>query len=203
MRRQASAEFDIGSADNRVEIKITGELNLHGTGRVKQYLRVAAPSMRTGGGVPAEERESVFWTLDFDNLDDEIAYYTLSIPHFWDASVDVEFLVDWFYDGAGSPGTVEDAGTVCWGLEYNSIKAGEFVTGAGTSITKVSAGNHSSDKLVRTAFTDKLLVSNLEAGDILGLEIYRDVSEDTLAQDARLLAIYFCFTQNKLGEKTT
>lgn len=162
-------------------------------------LRVSAPD---------EDFEGVWRTTDFDNTTDDEVHYTLIIPYRWDSTTDVEFAVDWFYDGAGSPGTVEDAGTVCWALEYKSIEAGELVTGAGTVIAEDSAGSHSSDKMVRTTFTTKLVLGNLAAGDSIGIRLYRDVdggatgcADDTLAVNSRIINTHFHFTENKLGQE--
>jgi len=176
------------------------ELSLHGTARTIRHLRVGAGSWNKGTSAPSEGFEGVFVTLDFDAASDDEAHYTLIVPYRWDSTTSVEFAVDWFYDGGGSPGTVEDAGTVCWGLEYLSVKAGEDVTAAGTTITQTSAGNHNSDRMVQTAFATKILASNLEAHDTLAFRLYRNVSGDTLAVDARLINTHFHFTQNSLGQ---
>ena len=161
---------------------------------VERHLRVGAASWNGGVSAPTQNFTGVFVTLDFDNLTDDEAHYTLIVPSRWKTDTDIEFAVDWFYDGA------PDAGTVCWGLEYKGIKAGEAVAGAGVTITKVSAGNHTSGQMVRTTFTAKILAANLEEHDTIGLRLYRDVSADTLATDARLLNAHFHFTQDKLGK---
>jgi len=196
-----------GGVTNYAQFKADGELNLYGTARIIRHLRVGAASWDKGASAPTGGFEGVFSTIDFDNTSDDEAHYTIIVPSRWADTIDIEFAVDWFYDGAGAPGTVEDAGTVCWALEYKAVKAGELVTGAGTTIAKTSAGNHSSDKMVRTVFTTKILAANLEVGDTLGFRLYRDVdgggdAGDTLAVNARLINTHFHFTQNKLGQAT-
>lgn len=188
--------FKVGDATNYAETKNDGEINLHGTARVERHLRVGAGSWNHGASAPSAGFEGVFSTLDFDAASDDEAHYTLIIPSRWDSTIDIEFVVDWFYEGA------QDNGTVCWGLEYKGVKAGEAVTGAGTTITKVSAGTHTTGQMVRTTFTTKILAANLEEHDTLGLRLYRDVSADTLAVDARIINTHFHFTQNKLGKAT-
>lgn len=193
------------SATNYTEFASDGELTLAGTARVERHLRVGASSWSKGASAPSAGFEGVFTTLDFDNSTDDEAHYTLIIPYRWDLSVDIHVAFDWFYDGSGSPGTVEDAGTVCWAIEYLSIKDGEDTTTAGATIAKTSAGNHSSDRMVRTVLSDKILGSNLESEDTLGLRLYRDVdgggdSGDSLAVDARLISVHFHFIQNRLGQ---
>ncbi|GAH64811.1 unnamed protein product, partial [marine sediment metagenome] len=141
-----------------------------------------------------ENIEGVFFTVDFDSSADDEIWYTLIIPSRWDTSTDIVFAIDWFYDG------VQDNGTVCWTLEYKGVKAGEAVVGAGTTIIQTSAGNHTTGQMVRTLFITKILATNLEEHDTLGLRLYRDVSEDTLGTDARVLNTHFHFTKNKLGQ---
>ncbi len=193
------------SATNYAAFASDGKLTLVGAARVEKHLRVGAASWTKGSPAPSEGFEGVFVTLDFDNSTDDEAFYTLVVPSWWDSSIDVIVHVEWFYDGGGSPGTVEDAGTVCWALEYLSIKDGENITAAGTTIAKTSAGNHFSDRLVRTYFSSKILASNLEAGDTMGLRLYRDVdgggdSGDSMAAIARLVHVHFHFVQNKFGQ---
>ena len=195
----------IGDNTNYTKIKRDGEINLYGAARVIRHLRVGAGSWNRGASAPKSDFEGVWATLDFDNSIDDEAHFVLIVPHRWDNIIDIEFAVDWFYNGGGSPGTVEDPGTVCWALEYKSIKAGELVTGAGITIAKTSAGNHSSDKMVRTIFTAKILASNLETHDTIGFRLYRDVdgggdTGDTLATIARLINTHFHFVMNKLGQ---
>jgi len=144
---------------------------------------------------PSETFEGLFYTLNFDKTTEESAY-SEEITYFrWKSGTDIEVVVDWLHDSV-------DAGVVVWGVEYKSIKAGEAVTGAGTKITKASAGTHTAGQLVRTTFTLKILGSALEAEDILAVRFYRDTADaaDTLGEDARMLNVHFHFTMDKLGE---
>ena len=194
---QVVGDFKSGDDNtNYLSLASDGEIGLTGTARVTRHLRVGAGSWNHGASAPTAGFEGVFATQDFDAATDDECFFTLIVPHRLDLTVDVEFVVDWFYDGA------QDNGTVCWGLEYKSIKDGEAVTGAGTTITKTSAGTHTTGQMVRTTFTTKILAANLECCDSLGLRLYRDVSGDTLATDARLINTHFHFTQNKLRKAT-
>jgi len=194
----------IKSADWNAEHEVagfesTGAITLSGDGRIIRHLRVGAGSWNKGAVAPTEGFEEVFVYAEFDNSRDDSVHYTLIVPFRWDLTVDIEFEVDWYYVGD------QDNGTVCWALEYKAIKAGEAVAGVGTTIAKTSAGNHAIGDMVRTTFTTKILASNLEAHDTLGLRLYRDVdgggdSGDTLATGARLINTHFHFTMNKLGK---
>ncbi len=171
-----------------------GQKLMSGDARVIRHLRVGAASWNGGAVAPVQAFDGLWVYLAFDKLSDDSVHFILIVPSRWDISTDIEFVVDWYYTGA------QDNGTVCWGLEYKSIKGGEVVTGAGTIISKVSAGSHLTGKMVRTTFTVKILHGNLEEGDTIGLRLFRDISEDTLDTDAKLLNTHFHFTQNKLGD---
>jgi len=189
---------------NCAEFASNGSLSFHGAARVTRHLRVGAASW-AGHGVnaPTANTEGVYYTEDFDSSADDEVRYTILQPFGWDETEDVEIAIDWFYDSGGSPGTVEDAGKVCWALQYLGSAVGEDITAAGTTITQLSAGNHNSDRLIRTIFTTKMLHGNLASGDAVGLRLYRDVDNgDTLGENARLIEVHFHFIQNKLGGAT-
>lgn len=183
-------------ATNYCSFATDGELNLEGTARVTRHLRVGASSWEHGASPPTQGFDGVFVYEAFDSATDDEVYYTLIIPSRWDISTDIEFVVDWYYTGD------QDNGTVTWKLEYRSMKGGEEVTGTTTTISKTSVGRHTAGEMVRTTFTTKILATNLQAKDTIGLKLSRDVSKDTLATDARLLNTHFHFIQNKLGEAT-
>lgn len=198
------AWIGIGAALERIIFDATddsinfagGEITLLDTSRVINHLRIGAGNWKSGAAGPTIGYEGVFVTLDFDAASDDEVFYTVLVPFRWDSTTDIEFAVDWFYDG------VQDNGTVCWGIEYKSIEAGEAVTGVGTTITKTSAGNHTTGQMVRTIFTSKILATNLNCCDSFGIRLYRDVSEGTLTTDARGINSHFHFITNKLGKAT-
>lgn len=190
------AEAQIGDDTNYTKVKPDGEINFHGTARVTRHLRVGAGQWDHGASAPTEGHDGPFVYLAFDAATDDEVHYTVIVPHRWDSSKDVEFVIDWYYTGA------QDNGTVRWNLEYKAVKNGETITGGSTTIVKTTAGNHITGKLIRTTFTAKILAANLECCDTLALKLSRDVSEDTLAVDAKLLNTHFHFTQNKLGKAT-
>jgi len=148
--------------------------------------------LHKGSSAPADADIGIFHTIAFDAASDDEAHYTLLIPHRMEAGTCITAVVDWAYDGA------PDAGTVCWNIEYKCIEAGEALVGGTTTITKTTAGTHTSGQLVRTAFTDQL--EGCAAHDAVGLHLFRDTSEDTLATDAELVVLHLEFTRDKHGE---
>lgn len=188
-----------GDATNYAEFTSDGELILHGTARTTRHLRVQAENWTHGVSAPTKGIDGVYVYQEFDNASDDEAHYTLVVPARWDSTTDMEFAVDWYYTGDN------DAGTVCWALEYKAIKAGEAVTGVGTTIAKTSTGSHTSGNLVTTTFITKVLASALEEYDIVGLRFYRDVdgggdSGDSMTANIRMVNAHFHYTQSKLGK---
>ena len=186
--------LNVGGATHYMEVKTDGEINLHGNARVVKDLSISAADWCLVYSPPSLTATSIFAALEFDEVSDDVMHYSLIIPSDWDPATDIEFVVDWIASAG------EDNGTVCWGLEYLGKKDGENISGGSTFISQVSAGNHTESFVVRTTFTSKILASNLEAGDLLGLKLRRDVSEDTLDGGCHLINTHLRYTTNKLGE---
>jgi len=183
----------IGDATNYTEIKTDGEINLHGTARVKNHVRVAAPSWEKGATAPTADLIGITSVLGFDTNNDDEAYYSLIVPFKMVTGATIEVEVDWTYVG-------DDTGTVCWNMDYINIAPGEDVGGGITTITKTTAGNHTAEILVRTTLATG--ITGAVAGDILSLRLWRDISEDDLAPDADMIEVHFHFICDKLGEAT-
>jgi len=184
----------IGDATNYVEIKTDGEVNLHGTARVINHVRVAAPSWEKGAPAPTTDLIGITPTLRFDAVNDDEVYYSCFVPFRMAAGSTITVIVGWAYDGG------QDNGTVCWNMEYINIAEGEAVAGGTTTITKTTAGTHATGTLIETTLTTG--ITGAVAGDVLSMRLWRDVSEDTLATDAELIMVYFHFLRDKMGEAT-
>lgn len=189
-----SAVFGDGGDTSYVEIKTDGEINLHGDARVSRHLRIGSGSFKLGASSPTAGLTGVFPHLSFSNAVEQEGHYQLLVPFRWDSSIDIEICFDWLYTGA------QDNGTVKWGLEYNSKKEGEDPTAGSVTISNASPGNHITGQIIRTCLTTKILAANLEAEDLFGLRIFRDVAGDSLATPAILLGIHLHIIQNKLGK---
>jgi len=165
------------------------------TYKVVNHRRVGSASWKIGVAGPTAGFWSVFPTLNFDNAADDEAHYVLMVPYTWDGTTNISFLVDWAHEVASVAG-------VTWALEYVSIKAGEAVGGATTTLVEPS-GATVINVMQRTTFDPGITATDLEAGDSIGLRLYRDVSDagDTLAGDARLINTHFHVTTDKLGKE--
>lgn len=186
----------LGGAANRSLISATGVLTMNGTARVRRHIRIAAPSWKSGSSAPTPGFLSVWPILSFDvaAADDE-AHFSLICPFRMAAGTAIQATVDWCHQAAA------DNGTVKWVLEYRVIEPGEDVTGATTEINATSPGNHAQHDLVRTQL-GAVGITGAVAHDIIGLRLYRNVAGDTLAVDADMLQVHFCFIMDKLGEPT-
>ncbi len=190
----ASAQF--GTDTDYLAIAEDGELTLAGDARVRGFMRLDPKRFKIpAANYPGETFEGIFYTLDFDDSTEESAYAEVEIPCDWDNTTDISVSVYWFHDNA-------DNGAVKWGLEYRAIKCGEAISDSTTTITEVSDGNHAAGELVCTTFTTGISAADLERGDELAIRLYRDADDaaDTLGEDARVIAVQFCYTKNRLGE---
>lgn len=123
---------------------------------------------------------------DFDTSADEYAHFGIVSPLNWDAGT----VTAQFYWTAAS-GT----GTVCWAAQGMSFANDDaidqaFGTAISTTDTLITAG----DVHVTSATAAITIGGTPTAGDWLQFRIYRDVSEDTLGVDARLLGVRIEFT---------
>ena len=188
------AVTQIGDSTNYAEFKSDGELNLHGTARVRSHVRVGAHSWKAGSTAPAEDFIGILPVFCFDKTTDDSIHYSLICPYRMVAGSTINVKVDWTYQGA------QDNGTVDWGLEYINLTTGETVDGATTTIHKETDGSHTTGKLIRTTLSTGII--GAVAHDVIGLRLFRDSSEDSLDTDACGIQVHFEFLMDKLGEAT-
>jgi len=182
----------LGVGSDFTQVALDGTVTFEGDARNKRHIRVCAPSWAKGASAPSEGFIGIVPTLDFDAALDDEASYILLVPWRMALASAVRAVVDWGYKGA------QDNGTVCWKLDYIDLAEGSIIDGATTTISKVTIGNHVTGKSVRTVLAPDL--TELVAHHNLGLRIWRDESEDTLAVDACLMDVHFEIIQDKLGE---
>lgn len=190
------SQLAIGSDVNNSFFNSNGFLTMTGGARVTRHLNVGAASWKKGATAPTEGFSGLFPHLSFADNAQEEAHYSVIVPSRWDETTDIEVAIDWYYTGA------QDNGNVVWAVDYLGIKAGEDPTAGGTSITKTTAGNHTTGQMVRTTFTTEILAANLEEYDIMALKVWRNGTAeptDDLTKAAIMLAVHIHFTENKLG----
>jgi len=197
-----TGSLKIGDATNYMEVKIDGELRLHGTARIKRHLYIWAPAFKKLGNVdPDAGWEGLFSTFDFDKTAEQEIYFTINVPYRWDDTTDVNFHILWEHE----TNQADDTKKVVWGIEYIAIAEGEVLDGATSTTTEASAGSHNVDagKRVDTEFTTGIPYAGLADHDQIGLRIYRDATsgDDDLDEDAKMMGIHVEFTENKLGQE--
>ena len=186
------AKLGDGGTTNYAEIKTDGEINLHGTARVTSHVVIDAAAMRITGGTHGGA--GCFNYISFQNNQDDEAFFITHVPYRRAAGTDILVVLRWYYTGGNDNNTCE------WNLTYNSIKAGEDPTGAGTALTEQAVAIATDDTLGLVTFT--IPSAALEANDDLGIKIWRDGS-DALTANALLIGAHVHFTMDKLGEATT
>lgn len=161
---------------------------------VYRHVRVSSASWRKGASAPAEGFVGIFPVLKFSPILKDEAHYSLIVPYRMAAGSTITAVVDWCYTGGN------DAGTVCWKLEYKSIEPDEALVGGTTTIAATSPGGHTSGQMVRTTLL--VGITGAVAHDVLGLRLFRESGDDTLAVDAELIQAHFEFLMDKLGQPT-
>jgi len=187
--------FQMGDTANYTQLSPDGTLTMVGTARVRNHVRVTAPSWERGAEAPTDGLVGIFPVILFDSTHDDEAYYSIIVPFRLAVGTTIDVDVDWCYTGA------QDNGTVCWNLDYITIVGGETVNDTTTTITTTTDGNHATGMLIRIRLTTG--ITGAIAHDILGLRLWRDFSEDTLGTDACLIQVHFAFIDDKLGEDLT
>jgi hypothetical protein len=144
----------------------------------------AATGVMSSGG-----QLNTFPCLDFDQTTRELAGFSVAMPKSWDEGT-LSFQPYWTASG----GSV--AQTVRWGLQGKPLSNDD-------SLDAASAGSATSDDaLIATGDlhigpeSSAFSLTGAAEGDLVYFQIYRDVDNDNLAADARLLGIKLFLTLN-------
>lgn len=136
--------------------------------------------------VEAGTNDVDYWTLEFDKDSDEYAFWgPIPTPDNWDAST----LTAVFYWTTAAGGAAE---TVSWDIQMIALDDNDAIDRAwGTAVTVNDtwiADGDIHESAVSGAITPATTVSRA-AGDLLYIRVMRDVSDDDLGGDARLIAV--------------
>lgn len=130
-------------------------------------------------------------SLDFDKDSDEFAQFSVRMPANWDEGT-VTFIPDWTA-ASGSGGVVFALQGVAFGNDDAMDAAwGTAQTSTDTLITANDMHKGPESNAITIAGTPA-------AGDTVHFRVYRDVSEDDLGVDAKLLGIYIKYTVDQLS----
>lgn len=120
--------------------------------------------------------------LPFDKDSDEKAFRWVWMPGNWDAGV-IQFRVFWAVEGGGS------AETVTWELSGRSYADDEAIDQATGTAVEVADTWTADGDINMTAWSGNVTITGATAGEPVYLRIMRDVSEDDLTDDARLICV--------------
>jgi hypothetical protein len=129
-------------------------------------------------------------SLDFDGVGatDEKAEFTVIMPDDWNAGT-ITYKIWWTAAGGSAAQTVE------WNVQARAYANDDAIDQAWGTEIAVSDALIATGDIHRTSESDALTVGGTpSAGEIVQFRIYRDVSDDTLAADAKLLGIKLYFT---------
>lgn len=151
------------------------------------------PTTTAGAGaaetVEAGTNDIDYDVLPFDASTDESAFANFQMPDSWDAGV-IQFRYIWTNAGGGAAETVEFE---LAGRSYANDDAIDQAVGTAVAVsdTWIAQG----DIHISAWSGDVTLAGTPGAGELVHLEITRDVSDDNLTGDARLIAVQIRWKQ--------
>jgi hypothetical protein len=188
-----SDRFRMGTSDLDI-VTATGNIQVAGADP-KRGIYVPAAAMygaTTSGAAPGQTESSSnkvnFKTLDFDKDADEYACFTMPAPDYWDLST----ITAQFYWTATSGAT---SNTVVFGMQGVALSNDDATdTAYGTAVNATGDNLITASDVHVTAATGAITVGGTPAkGDHLFFRILRDVSEDDLPADAKLIGVKIKF----------
>jgi len=127
-------------------------------------------------------------TMDFATGADDFCYFGIQMPKSWNAGT---LVCQFVWSATGTT-----ANTVLWGIAATSLGNDEVLTTAFASPTLATLDTNSTtaDDLMVSAEVTLTVGSSPTAEDYVIFEVSRDVTGDTLAEDARLHGIKIHYT---------
>jgi len=186
-----------GGTTNYTEIKADGEINLHGTARVKRDVWIPASGVRAPGASPAtwvDHGISGVWQFsDTGSAEDKIVF-NLKLPNDMDRSVAPTINVGW---------SCTNTGNVVWQLEYLYTALNEDTSAAAEeTLTETDAASATAEGLVVTAFDGVNVPGSTDVCVHCRLSRMDSSGNDTVGADVELHGVCLEYTANKLGTAT-
>lgn len=144
--------------------------------------------------VEAGTNDIDYAVLDFDTSSDERAFCNFAMPDSWDAGA-VQFRYFW----TAASGTASQ--TVVFELSGRSYANDDAIDQAvGTAVEVSDALIATGDVHISSWSGDVTLAGTPAAGEYVHVELMRDVSEDDLSADARLIALQIRYKQGTYSD---
>jgi len=127
--------------------------------------------------------------LDFDKDSDEFAQFSIGMPQSWDVSETCTFQAYW-------TSAYTDTGTVAWAMSGVCCGDNDTIDVAYATPVVATAKAHSGtvEDLNISAESGAVTITNAAKGELVFFEIFRDVSADDHAYDARLIGVKLTYT---------
>jgi hypothetical protein len=126
--------------------------------------------------------------LDFDKASDENAFANFQMPDSWDGGV-VQFRYTWTSAGGSA------AETVVLELSGRSFANDDAIDQAAGTPIEVSDALIATGDIHTSSWSGDVTLTGATAGEWVHVELMRDVSEDNLDSDARLIALQVRYKQ--------
>ena len=185
----------IGAGANYTEIKSDGEINLHGTARVKRGQWYDATGMKAPGTKPASYVDhGISGAWEFSDGTDDTLVFNLKIPEDMDRSIAPTLIIGW------STNTAVITETAVWQLEYLITASGDDTTAAAQDTAEVhSNAVAQSNGLIIAEFTGLDAAGSTDVCVHCRLKRLGADADDDLTDTAELQGICLSYTANKLG----
>lgn len=131
--------------------------------------------------------------LDFDKATDENAYINFPMPASYDGGV-IQFRYIWTAAGGSA------AETLVFELSGRSFADDDAIDQAVGTPIEVSDALIATGDIHISAWSGDVTITGAGASELFHLEIMRDVSEDTLDADARLIAVQIRYRQGQYSD---
>ena len=170
----------------------------------KETIWVPASAMQPTTSNPCSDLTTVETTsgrpdmvvLDFDDGSDEYAQFSVAFPKSWNLGT-VTFKAYWTT-------TATDTDGCTWGLQGVAMNDNETIDVVyGTAVVVDDAAQGAAEELYVTAESGAITIAGTPADeDLCFFRVFRDVSDsnDTMAEDARLLGIKIFFTTDAAND---
>lgn len=140
--------------------------------------------------VEAGTNDIDYKVLDFDKDSDESAFVNFQMPGNWDAGV-IQFRCIWTTASGGA------AETVVFELSGRSYANNAAIDQAVGTAVEISDTWIADGDIHTSAWSGDVTIAGAGAGEWVHLEIMRDVSEDDLGGDARLIGVQIRYKESQ------
>jgi len=190
-----------GGASNYAEIKADGEINLHGTARVKKQIRIDNADLGKGTTAASQVVIGNYSAWEYDVNDDSV--FTFHLPNDWASGSDITINIDWYINEAYAANSGEIKWEVSWSAApHDDSEAIDAPTHTGSSDT----GDVNIPATAKHLTSNSLTISgaSLSAGDQIGVTLKRVAITDgsNPAVDPGVVDLNIEYTADKLGEAT-